>query len=209
MGDHNIWFTSDLHFGHEKLVDPSKLRTDDGRAIRPFATVREMDDALTAGWCERVRPDDIVYVLGDVSFTSEKRTTEILARLPGYKVLVRGNHDEHWKDDRWKRIGFSEVYAQRRGLYTYGPKDFGIDALMIHNPGDDTMVGKFVLCGHVHDRWKSRLVLDADRSDDYSYKLRHFVNVGVDNWNFAPVSPDQILRTLKRLRGLPFGERRA
>ncbi len=191
---HNIWFTSDLHFGHEKLITDQH----DGRTLRPFATVREMDDALIAGWCGRVRPDDIVYVLGDVSFCSEKRTTEIMARLPGYKVLVRGNHDEHWKDDRWKRIGFKEVYSVRRGLYTYGPKDFGIDALMIHNPGDDLNIGKFCLNGHVHERWKTRRTIDNGPSGEW-LRARIYINVGCDNWDFAPVSAEEIVETYEGL----------
>lgn len=177
---HRIWFTSDTHFGHEKLVLP---REETGRAPRPFKTVAEMDTRIIMNWIALVQPEDIVYHLGDVSFSSTKRTKEILSFLPGYKVLVRGNHDEDWPDKKWRDMGFMEVYHQRKGLYTYGPKDFGIDALMIHNPGDDLHVGKFCLHGHVHERWRLRRTLPDNRV---------YINVGQDGWNFSPVGSNQI-----------------
>lgn len=41
-----------------------------------------------------VGQDDLVFILGDVSFTDEATTHGILAQLPGQKVLIWGNHDK-------------------------------------------------------------------------------------------------------------------
>lgn len=52
-----IYFTSDLHFGHENVI-----RFDD----RPFASVEEMDAELIRRWNAKVDRGDLVYVLGDM-----------------------------------------------------------------------------------------------------------------------------------------------
>ena len=80
-----IWFTADLHFGHENVIKFSN---------RPFSTVSEMDEAIIKLWNKLVEPRDTVFVLGDFSFHyGATHTSTILARLPGNKVLIRGNHD--------------------------------------------------------------------------------------------------------------------
>ena len=52
-----IFFTSDLHFGHENV-----LRFDN----RPFQTIEEMDEELIRRWNAKVGKGDLVYVLGDL-----------------------------------------------------------------------------------------------------------------------------------------------
>ena len=56
MSQQKIFFTSDLHFGHENV-----LKMDN----RPFKTVDEMDAELIKRWNKKVNKGDIVYVLGD------------------------------------------------------------------------------------------------------------------------------------------------
>lgn len=58
-----IFFTSDLHFGHENV-----LRFDS----RPFATVEEMDSELIRRWNAKVGRGDLVYVLGDMIPMSQR-----------------------------------------------------------------------------------------------------------------------------------------
>lgn len=60
-----IFFTSDLHFGHENV-----LRFDN----RPFATVEEMDSELIRRWNAKVGRGDLVYVLGDIYGKAETMT---------------------------------------------------------------------------------------------------------------------------------------
>ena len=44
-------------------------------------------------WNSIVRKDDIVYHLGDVGFGSTDELKELVGRLNGTKILIRGNHD--------------------------------------------------------------------------------------------------------------------
>ena len=79
-----IFFTADTHFGDHRTINIHR---------RPFANVAAMDEAIVAGWNERVGPDDEVWHLGDVARRSAD-VAALLAELNGIKHLVRGNNDD-------------------------------------------------------------------------------------------------------------------
>lgn len=79
------WFTSDLHFGHARVIEYSN---------RPFRNVDEMDAALIDNWNAFVQSGDQVHVVGDFSFHKPERTLSILSSLQGQIGLVLGNHDK-------------------------------------------------------------------------------------------------------------------
>ena len=76
-----ILFTSDLHFGHEKVA-----------GYRGFGSAEEHDDAIAERWRETVSPRDTVWILGDLAMSSPRAALELLAELPGQKHLIAGNH---------------------------------------------------------------------------------------------------------------------
>lgn len=76
-----IWFTSDQHFGHKRIIE---------LAHRPFASVEDMDETMIKLWNERIAKSDLVYHLGDFAFADH---TPYLSRLNGQKRLILGNHD--------------------------------------------------------------------------------------------------------------------
>jgi uncharacterized protein len=51
-------------------------------------------------WCETVRPDDTVLIAGDISWGMRLEEAypdlEMIAALPGNKIMIRGNHDYWW-----------------------------------------------------------------------------------------------------------------
>ncbi len=81
-----LYFTSDLHFGHENIL---KWR-------KGFASLAEMDETLIRNWNETVSVNDTVIVTGDLLFRNEKPAVEYLQQLKGKKILVKGNHDGFW-----------------------------------------------------------------------------------------------------------------
>ena len=83
------FLVSDTHFGHEKTCTVFKRA--DGSPLRPFASAEEMDEFMVRAWNDRVRPKDKVYHLGDVVIN--RKFLNVLGRLNGDKVLIRGNHD--------------------------------------------------------------------------------------------------------------------
>lgn len=81
-----IFFTSDLHFSHRNIAKFCPT-------FRP-ADFAELDDFMIARWNETVSSDDVVYNLGDVSFSHDfKQLENVLRQLNGTHHLIYGNHD--------------------------------------------------------------------------------------------------------------------
>lgn len=193
-----IFFTSDHHFGHQNVI---------AYCSRPFATTDEMNEYMVKVWNETVRPEDIVYYVGDFSL-SKTMMQLYLPRLNGLKkYLVAGNHDHchpvHYKkeakgermrelytasgfDDIWLDLGFQFVTGPRFRVchFPYGGDDPKNERTYLdqYRPKDN---GEWLIHGHVHEKWKVR-----DRQ----------INVGVDVWNFRPVSIDDIVEIVNQSR---------
>lgn len=78
------FYIADTHFGHSNII-----RYDN----RPFDSAEQMDEFMIGRWNKVVSDEDTVYILGDFSWHKEKETLEILDRLAGRKILIKGNHD--------------------------------------------------------------------------------------------------------------------
>lgn len=164
-----IYFTSDQHFGHEAII---------GYCDRPYKNADKMDNALIKNWNKTVAEGDTVYVVGDVTLkgSSHKEWLKnIVTRLNGQKHLVLGNHDA-MKPFTYVDIGFWTVHTALRVRC----EDIG-DVTLVHDPAVATVDRKeLFLCGHVHDLYK---------------KAYNTINVGVDVWDYCPVSTLQIQGT--------------
>jgi calcineurin-like phosphoesterase family protein len=93
-----IFFTSDQHFFHERIIDYEK---------RPFQTPEQMNGYMLQKWNSRVSKKDKVFFLGDLCIPSQKYS-EIIAMLNGYKIMIMGNHDS-LSHKRYLEAGFDEV----------------------------------------------------------------------------------------------------
>lgn len=90
---------SDTHFGHGNIIRYCN---------RPFKFVEEMDAALIKNWNSIITNNDIIIHLGDVSMFSKEKTADIIRKLNGRKILIKGNHD-NWSDEYYRQIGFDFV----------------------------------------------------------------------------------------------------
>ncbi len=135
-----------------------------GYCNRPFKDVAEMNAVMIERWNATVSPEDVVYHLGDFSLCSFALSKYILGSLNGTKILIRGNHDSN--PAKMLEMGFKEVHESLAlgGWY------------LIHRP---TAVPKGCrsLTAHVHEKWGRR---------------GNIINVGVDRWNFYPVTLAQL-----------------
>lgn len=178
------FFTSDMHYGHRNIIR---------YCTRPFADVDEMRETLVARWNEVVQPQDTVYVLGDFSL-DEKHLKTVLPRLAGKKHLILGNHDLCHPAQKKKRAKPVALYLEA-GFATVALESFldveGQRIRLHHMPyrGDSTKVerykqwrplddGLWLFHGHVHEKWRQ-----SGRQ----------INVGVDQWDFRPVSLDTLM----------------
>jgi len=171
------FFTSDTHFNHANIIQLSK---------RPFKDLVEMNEALTRNWNEVVRPEDVIFHLGDFAMGQRVLHKGFLERLNGYKVLIQGNHDGTGK--KMLEMGWNEVNLNR--TMSWGGKTF----YMAHVPPREVDVypdrfyhkeftqsapaHDYWLCGHVHEKFKRR---------------RNVINVGVDIWDYKPVTLAQLM----------------
>lgn len=168
----SIFFTADHHFGHSNIIKYEK---------RPFANSFEMDEELIKRWNEVVKPKDQVYHLGDVSLRNPKSTAEILNRLNGKIFLIKGNHEKSTsKLESLTRFEWVKDY------YFLKLPDKNMIAMMHYcmRIWDKKFYGAWHLFGHSHSNFKE---VEGELA----------INVGVDCWNFYPVSYEQITRKMQ------------
>lgn len=170
------WFTSDTHFGHQNIIKYCN---------RPFKDVDHMNEVLIKNWNSIVDPDDTIYHLGDFAMGPKDRWPSYIKRLNGMKLLVRGNHDQD--EQKMKDLGFTYVFDNMIVPY----KNF--DIYLSHFPHPEfvdaipkgqgpTKTTKYQFCGHVHTDWKT-----------YEGVI---VNVGVNQWDYKPITVEQALGAL-------------
>lgn len=99
-----LWFTADLHFSHKKMMVHRGLASPDDLSVEAMDLANRL---MINAWNVRVRPEDTVYILGDVSFAGPTKTAQIVSQLQGNKFLIRGNHDSD------KHIKAMEPYLER------------------------------------------------------------------------------------------------
>lgn len=164
-----LFFTSDTHFGHKNIIEYCN---------RPFKDQDEMDERLIANWNSVVPPDGTVFHLGDVSFRKLDHTLAILYRLNGAIHLIRGNHDRQFKAtkrfDRFTEIvPYKEISVEGEALV--------LSHFPIHSWNQQGH-GAWHLHGHSHGSLRS---------------VGKRLDVGVDCFNYTPVSFQQLKEIMK------------
>lgn len=182
--DREIYFTSDTHFCHANFL---MFRDEGGERIRKeFESPNEMDEAMIERWNARVRPQDVIYHLGDVLFGKPSDLDRIMSKLNGRKRLILGNHDN-------MDMGVYAKYFQKIMSWRYFSSDItGCETTFIacHYPlhpstikADYAWSGQnYCVHGHTHKR----------KINDPAY-----INVCVENTGYAPVSLDELLARMK------------
>lgn len=196
-----VFFTSDTHFGHKNIINIDAERT-------RFPTISEHDELIIDLWNDVVKPDDIVWHLGDVSL-SLAAAQHCVPHLNGDIRLVAGNHDLCWTSapgkagDRAHRMiesyydmGFSRVYSTGQA-HTVLSNGRAVDMSHLPHSGDHQSGDRYIpmrptrvptrkrplLCGHVHGLWA---VYNAQ------------INVGLNVRGFAPMSEDEVIHIIER-----------
>jgi len=168
-----IFFTSDTHFGHKNILEYCK---------RPFSSVEEMDKRLIENWNNVVKPDDIVFHLGDFAFCGSNRIREIRNQLNGKIILVKGNHDRHLKDSLCNELFEGTTYQLQIQL---GDRSVYLNHFPFLSWGGCARKPEnavYQLFGHIH----------SCKSNPYFNLHRFQYDVGVDNNNYKPVSWNEV-----------------
>lgn len=104
----DIWFSSDPHFGHNKIA--TIFRTKGGKKAREFESCEAMDEEIIRKHNERVKPGDRWICMGDFMMADHPAMLEkYMSRLNGEPEIILGNHDlcrmEHYL------VWFKKVHA--------------------------------------------------------------------------------------------------
>ena len=197
-----LWFTSDLHFGHENIIR---------YCGRPFSDANSMNSGIVDSINTHVGPEDDLWILGDLAMGNLESNLRVTRRLiAGTVTLVAGNHDrahpyaargnaekqERWEADYVTEAGLHALIPGNTEMvlasgisvnvshfpYAANSRESGaperersIDA---YRPVDD---GRWLLCGHVHEKWRQR---------------GKCINVGIDAWGGRPVSEAELVTAI-------------
>lgn len=189
------FFYSDPHFGHDNIISFSN---------RPFKDVPDMTEGLIARYNEAVKPEHTVLWCGDASMKIKpEEMADILVRLNGTKILVRGNHDG--SIGRCHRMGFGLVMEEaflfirgktcRVSHYPYAWTEAQKAAWKAKgNYVDDRYLekrpprvkGEVLIHGHTHHTTR----VDGNQ-----------IHVGVDAWDYRPVPVERVAQLVARVGG--------
>lgn len=188
----NIWFTSDTHYGHKNLVKGTtswdlSLPNSENR-VRDFASLEEHNQKLVDIFNSLIKPDDILYHLGDWSFGGHDNIYLFRKQLHCKNIhLILGNHDYHIENDKFlynAELNARSLFSSVDYVKTLKLK--GVPNIFMshyaHRVWDKSHHGSIHLYGHSH----GTLPDAGNRSMD----------VGVDTHNLYPYHLDEILETL-------------
>jgi calcineurin-like phosphoesterase family protein len=203
------YYSSDWHLGHVNMTRAGK-----DLCGRPFDTPDEMNEAIVTYANEATKPEDELYILGDIAMGKLDESLPWLTRVHCRLILLPGNHDRfsfayQRKGDRSAKVAReAERYGQYGDVWleTEGkPSEFiapfispsGWPVKMSHYPyvgdshGEDRhsdmrprQEGSALIHGHVHEEWQTR---------------DNMFNVGVDVNNFKPVSEEELIAWLETM----------
>lgn len=180
-----IWFTSDLHFGHDKVA-----------RFRGFDSTPAHDQMIYRNWKKAIRPGDRVYVLGDLAMRRDFDYALFwLRHMPGEKHLISGNHDpvHPMHSGYLKHLPrFLDVFAsvqpfgtirhnRRKIMLSHFPYEADRDAIR-YKQYRLRNEGAYLLHGHLHSEKKRTSPLE--------------IHVGLDAWNMKPVPMSSIARMI-------------
>lgn len=179
-----IWFTSDTHFGHTKILE---------HCARPFADVAAMDEALISNWNARVQDDDEIYHLGDFTLKGKGAAERVFARLRG-RIMVLGlpwHHDNGWLP---KQLGDSRYHSASGHVVHILPALLALRLRDADGTRHTITLSHYPLAeweaGH-HGAWHLHGHSHGNHEGP-GCKL----DVGVDCFEFAPVSLETLARVM-------------
>jgi len=135
---------------------------------RPFKNVSEMNRVIIDKHNSRVSPADTVYFIGDFTLSKNYHlVNRLVNKLNGRKILILGSHED-FRPFTYISMGFESVHTSLE-----------VNGMILNHDYVVSYVNrsKIFLCGHAHDLFLVQ---------------KNVINVGVDVWDFYPVSESQI-----------------
>lgn len=109
-----IWVIGDLHFDFTK-----------SKAMDIFGeNWKNHEDKIIASWKELVNEEDLVIVVGDISWALKIEDSlvdlERIDKLPGKKCFIKGNHDYWWETKaKLEKLNLTTIHFLYNDSYKY------------------------------------------------------------------------------------------
>lgn len=174
-----IFISSDYHFNHDKEFIWKS---------RGFSSIQEMNENIIEKHNLLVRPDDTIYILGDIMLGDNKEGIEYLRRMNGHKIIIIGNHDTSNRVELYKReldIPVFNVFNLKYHGYNFYLSHF--PTITSEREIKKLLKNKLInICGHRHTVNK---FFDMDIGIIY--------HAEVDSHCMLPVRIDKIISDIK------------
>jgi len=157
---------------------------------RPFESVEAMDTWLIENWNQLVKPDEIIYHLGDFTLLGAESAREYFQSLNGRIYIIPGGHDHRW-------LGKQEYYSRSGHLVEILPplKTIKVTLSGVEAP-------QFIVLCHYAMRVWDRSHYGSWHLYGHSHgnllPLENSLDVGVDIWDLAPLSIEAIQSMLSK-----------
>lgn len=176
-----IYITSDLHFCHNQpfIYEP-----------RGFSNVEEMNEGIVQRINKVVRPEDELWILGDLMLNDTDQGIALMRQLNGHIHLVLGNHDTNNRIDLYKRELPNVTIEGFGARLKYRGYQFYLShyPTLVENFDSEEPLNRQVinLCGHSH-------------TQNWYHDLDHglIFHCEVDTNNCYPWDLDRIIDTLR------------
>lgn len=144
-----------------------------------------MNETQLTRFNEVVGPNDVVYILGDVTLGLIENSLEYLKQLNGEIHIIRGNHDTDARVEVYKSLGWTVEWADviHWKKYCFYLSHYPTITANVDDRGFAQRI--FNLHGHTH------------QTDNFCYNTPYVYHVGVDSHAGYPVSADQIITDMK------------
>lgn len=191
-----LWFTSDMHFGHKRIIKLCNRTT--GKAIteptaagargsiqegeRLFKDQYEMNEELIKRWNAEISMEDTVVDLGDFMFRLPKDEAKPLLKMLNFKhiIFLKGNHGREYYQF-FENIGRKVTVVEEADLLH----------LVIDDSEFDNGYCDIICCHYPLVEWplrfKGALHLYGHTHRDHPEEQQGSLHVGIDTNNLKPV----------------------
>jgi len=179
---------SDIHFNHLNILKYCPHR---GGPDTDWDKVAKMNELIISNWNSLVKPEDDIFIIGDVAMGQIEKAPALISRLNGLKYLIKGNHDKtltkkQADGTRYSDGLFASVHDYLETFHKVdGKKHF---LCMSHFPmshWNGMNQGSMMIHGHLHG--------------SPSGLTGRIKDVGIDTNNLFPYVLDDVVRELLKI----------
>ncbi len=171
----NTFLASDHHFHHKNILT---FKTNEGAPLRVFDDVDHMNEYMVMQHNRVVKPEDLVYFLGDVTMSRNAKGLEIIGRMNGIKVLIKGNHDH------CSIVQYQQYFKDIRAVHQFD------GMILSHIPIHEESLARWGL--NVHGHLHSNVVRKANGHPDPRYLCVSMEQLD----DYRPISVEEVRKRI-------------